>query len=281
MIALALAPTLALAAAETALRPISDWWRGCEYVPAPIGFELRTHIDSQSMTANLYHKDFKPMHERDLPLLKQLHGNTLLLQVPLYRKLSDQTGEFLKRAAKNHNLRSIASFPLLKMTRALAKHAPSEVAKHQAADVLRFAEKAKNLSGIALGKNLILALGARPSPWELSGEQRVERLGDALAETRLRKLHAELIHEIAKRWNNASDVSTTGALALTVRAGDLLDPEVWPLHRKSLNLAVVAQEEAARPQRRLRPLGAGVCAGRLQRKPPPARGAQRFAQRLR
>ena len=63
------------------------------------------------------------MHERDLPLLKQLHGNTLLLQVPLYRKLSDQTGEFLKRAAKNHGLRSVASFPLLKMTRALAKHA--------------------------------------------------------------------------------------------------------------------------------------------------------------
>ena len=73
-------------------------------------------------------------------------------------------------------------------------------------------------------------------PWGLSGEQRVERLGDALAETRLRKLHAELIHEIAKRWNNASEVNTTGALALTVRAGDLLDPEVWPLYRKALNL---------------------------------------------
>ena len=83
MLALALAPTLALAAAETALRPPSDWWRGFEYVPAPIGFELRTHIDSQSMTANLYHKDFKPMHERDLPLLKQLHGNTLQQQLSL------------------------------------------------------------------------------------------------------------------------------------------------------------------------------------------------------
>ena len=227
---------LALAAAESALGPLSEWWRGFEYVPAPIGFELRTHIDSQSMTANLYHKDFKPMHERDLPLLKQLHGNTLLLQVPLYRKLSDQTGEFLKRAAKNHGLRSVASFPLLKMTRALAKHAPKVVADDQAADVLRFAEKAKNLSGVVLGENLFLALGARPSPWELSGEQRVERLGDALAETRLRRLHAELIHEIARRWNNASEVSSTGALALTVRAGDLLDPEVWPLYRKSLNL---------------------------------------------
>ena len=69
MLALAAAES-ALVAAESALHPPPDWWRGFEYVPAPIGFELRTHIDSQSMTANLYHKDFKPMHERDLPLLK-------------------------------------------------------------------------------------------------------------------------------------------------------------------------------------------------------------------
>ena len=145
-------------------------------MPAPIGFELRTHIDSQSMTANLYHKDFKPMHERDLPLLKQLHGNTLLLQVPLYRKLSDQTGEFLKRASKNHGLRSVASFPLLKMTRALAKHAPV-VADDQAADVLRFAGRRKTFRASSSARTFS-ALGARPSPWELSGEQRVERLGD-------------------------------------------------------------------------------------------------------
>ena len=94
---------------------------------------------------------------------------------------------------------------------------PAVVAADNVRDVLQFAAKAKNLSGITIGKNLFLALGARPSPWELSGEQRVERLGDALAETRLRKLHAEMIHEIAKRWNNASEVNSTGALALTVR----------------------------------------------------------------